>query len=338
VPGIAGATPINVPPFTGQGWDVPQFSAEGQDADRAVANPSLNLESIHPNYFATLQVPIVRGRAFTNADREGAPHVAIVSADVASRVWPREDPVGKRIKMARPGSPGEWYTIVGVAEPTRYRTVMGPRPTLYLPAAQFQMTATAMAVRSAAKKSGQNTGQSTGQSTVRSTATVEQLTSLIAERIGSIDRDVRVMRVTPFTEMLARPLAQPTFNALLLIVFSIAALLLPAIGLYAVMAAYVRQRDREIAVRLALGATARTIRLMVAAEAGRLAGAGVLLGIAGAIAGTRALRGMLFEVEPFDPLSLTVAVLLLVCAAALAFHQPLRRAARADIMTVLRSD
>ena len=317
-PGIAGATPINVPPFTGQGWDVPSFTAEGQDVDRAVANPSLNLESIHPNYFTTLQVPIVRGRAFTRGDREGAPDVAIVSADVAARVWPREDPVGKRIRMGRPGSPGGWYVVVGVAEPTRYRTVTSPRPTLYLPAAQFQMTATMIAIRS--------------------TAPVEQLTSLVADRLGAIDRDLRVMRVVPFTDMLARPMAQPTFNAMLLIVFSIAALLLPAIGLYAVMAAYVRQRDREIAVRLALGATARTIRLMVAAEAGRIAGVGLLFGIGGAIAGTRALRGMLFEVEPFDPLSLTAAVLLLVCAAVLAFHHPLRRAARADIMTVLRSE
>ena len=86
--GIAGATPINVPPFTGQGWDVPQFTAEGQDVDRAVANPSLNLESIHPNYFTTLQIPLVRGRAFHDADRDARRLVAIVSADVAARVWP----------------------------------------------------------------------------------------------------------------------------------------------------------------------------------------------------------------------------------------------------------
>ena len=106
VPAVAAATPVNVSPFTGQGWDVPQFTAEGQDVDGAVANPSLNLESIHPNYFEAFQVPILRGRAFIAADREGAPEVAIVSADVAARLWPQEDPIGKRLKM------GAWTLVI----------------------------------------------------------------------------------------------------------------------------------------------------------------------------------------------------------------------------------
>ena len=135
-----------MPPFTGQGWDVPRFTAEGQDLDRAMANPTLNLESVHPNYFETFQIPVVRGRAFTNADRDGAPEVAIVSADVAARVWPHEDPIGKRLKMGGADSRDGWYTVIGVAGQTRYRTVLGTRPTLYLPAAQFQMTATMLAI------------------------------------------------------------------------------------------------------------------------------------------------------------------------------------------------
>lgn len=316
VPAVAAATPVNVSPFTGQGWDVPRFTAEGQDADQAVANPSLDLESIHPNYFETFQIPILRGRWFTAADREGALEVAIVSADVAARIWPQEDPIGKRLKMGSVDSRGRWYTVVGVAGQTRYRTVLGPRPTLYLPAAQFQMTATMLAVRT--------------------TAPLELLTSLANDRIRAVDPDVQLMRVAPFADMLARPLARPRFNAFLLSIFGFAALLLSTLGLYAVMAAYVRQREREIAVRMALGATAAAVRRMVVAEAGRLAGLGALVGVGGALLAARSLRGMLFEVEPFDPLSIVAAALLLICAAALASYAPLSRATRADIVTVLR--
>jgi putative ABC transport system permease protein len=318
VPAIAAATPVNVSPFTGQGWDVPQFTAEGQDFDQAAANPSLNLESIHPNYFEALQIPIVRGRAFTAADRDGAPEVAVVSADVAARLWPQEDPIGKQVKMGRIDSAFRWYTVIGVAGQTRYRTVLSPRPTLYLPAAQFQMTATMLAVRT--------------------TAPLELLTSLARERVAAADPDVQLMRVMPFTDLLARPLARPRFNAMLLGVFGSAALLLSAIGLYAVLAASVRQRDREIAIRMALGATAATVRRMVAGEASRLAGVGVLAGIGSALVATRFLQGMLFEIAPVDPVSFVTAVVLLIGAAAFAAHVPLRRAGRADIVTVLRSE
>ena len=317
VPSISAATPVNVAPFSGQGWDLPRFTAEGQSEDQAASNPSLNLESVHPNYFATFEVPIVRGRAFTPADREGAMETAIVSEDVAAQTWPGDNPIGKRLKMGRPGSEGGWYTVVGVAARTHYREMAKPRPTLYLPAAQFQMTATMLVIRT--------------------TASLELVAKLARERIGTVDRDVQVMRVATFTEILDRPLARPRFNAFVLSVFGIAALLLSTIGLYAVMAAYVRQRDREIAVRLALGATASGVRRFVLREAVRLAGLGAALGVAGAATTTRLLRGILFEVVPLDPLAIVGAAFLLVAAAALASYLPVRRATRVDALALLRS-
>ena len=210
VPAISAATPVNVPPFSGQGWDLPRFTAEGQSAEHAAANPSLNLESIHPNYFETLQVPIVRGRAFTAADREGAVDVAIVSEDVAERTWPGEDPIGKRLKMGDPGSTKSLVRHRRCCGQTRYRELTAPRPTLYLPAAQFQMTATMLVVRT--------------------TASLELVASLARDRVQAVDRDVQVMRVAPFAEMLDRPLARPRFNAFLLSIFGIVALLLSAVG------------------------------------------------------------------------------------------------------------
>ena len=138
LPPIAGATPVNAAPFSGAGgWDVPRFTAEGQSAEQARTNPALNLESIYPNYFATLGVALVRGRAFTAADRRDGLDVAIVSEDVAARLWPGDDPLGKRVKMGGPDSTDGWRTIVGVATVTRYRELITPRSTVYLPAAQF---------------------------------------------------------------------------------------------------------------------------------------------------------------------------------------------------------
>ena len=317
VPAIAAVTPVNLSPFSGQGWDLPGFTAEGQDDDEASTNPSLNIESIHPNYFETFAVPIVSGRAFREADREGSLEVAIVSEDLAARTWPGDTAIGKRLKMGRPSSDGAWYTVVGVARSTRYREVAAPLPTLYLPAAQFQMTATLLVLRSH--------------------ASLELLTTIARDRIRGVDPDVQVLRVAPFTSMLDRRLARPRFSAWLLAGFAISGLLLSTIGLYAVIAAHVRQRDREIAIRLALGATRTRVGGLVLAEVTRLAGLGALLGLAAATFTNRMLRGMLFEVSPVDPLGMGGASLLIVGAAALASYLPMRRAMRVDAVASLRT-
>jgi len=317
-PTIAAATPVNLSPFSGQGWDLPRFTAEGQSAEGAATNPSLNLESIHPNYFQTFEVTLVRGRAFTAADREGAVEVAIVSEDIAARTWPGEDAIGKRLKMGGPDSRAPWFTVVGVATQTRYRELARPSATLYLPAAQFQMTAQMLVLRT--------------------TAPLDLVASLSRERIQAVDRDVHVMRVAHFTEMLEAPLARPRFNAFLLGIFGAAALLLSMIGLYAVMASFVRQRDREIALRLALGATATDVRRFVLAESLRLAGVGALMGLAGAAGASRLLRGMLFEADPLDSSTILGAALLLICASALASYVPVRRATSLDAVAMLRSE
>ena len=317
-PVIAAATPVNVPPFSGLGgWDVPRFMSAGQTANDAAANPSLNLESIHPNYFETFQIRILRGRSFTEADREGALNVAIISEDVAARTWPGDDPIGKRLKMGGPDSEDPWRTVVGVAEPTRYRELAKARSTLYLPAKQFLNTARMLVVRS--------------------TASLNVIASLSREHVRSFDPDVQVIRVAPFSRLLDTPLARPRFNAWLVGIFAIAALFLATVGLYGVMAAYVRQRDREIGIRVALGATAANVRNLVLTEALRLAGAGAAAGLIGAVVSTRLVRGMLFEVDPLDPPTLAGAALLLIAASLLAAYVPTRRATRLDPAGMLRS-
>jgi hypothetical protein len=301
---------VNAEPFTGLGWDVPAFTAEGQSPERARTNPPLNLEEIHPNYFATFDVALVHGRAFTRFDREGTTPVAIVSDDVAAQTWPGQDPVGKRLKMGGLDSPSPWLTIVGVATATRYREITAPRATLYLPAAQMLGTAHNLVIRTSLD--------------------APAVADIVRARARVLDPDVEVMPPRPFTELLDLPLARPRFNALLITLFAAGGLSLAAVGLYTVMAAVVRQRRREIGVRLALGATARDVRTLILGEGSRLVavGAGIGVGLAGVT--TRVLRGQLFEVQPLDIVSFAGALVLLALAAALALFLPVRQASRVD--------
>ena len=316
LPGVVAATPINAWPFGGS-WDVPYFSAEGQDATTASANPALNFEAIGPRHFETLGVPVVRGRPFSPDDRTGTTRVAIVSEDVAIRTWPGADPIGRRLKIGGFDSGEAWLTVVGVAANARYRELAAARPTLYLPAAQFLDTAERVAIRTAAAPAS--------------------VAPLIRGHVEAIDPGIKVLQVATFATIVGVPLAQPRFHATLSGAFAIMAALLAAIGLYAVLAASVRQRDREIAIRVAVGATPATIRRLVLAEAVGLAAAGAAVGVAVAIAAAR------FAVVPVpgafadDPLALGAAVLLLLAAAVLAAYGPARRATRVDPIASLRA-
>jgi putative ABC transport system permease protein len=316
-PGIEGATPVNTPPFPGTGWDLPAFSAEGQSVEAAEANPSLNLEAVHPGYFATLGVTVVRGRGFAKADRGDSPLVAIVSEDVARRTWPGEDPIGKRLKFGGVGSEEPWRSVVGLASPTRYRKLDVATPTLYLPAEQFIVSASILVLRT--------------------TLPLALVARLAREQVHAVDPAVKVTQVTSFAERLGTRVARPRFIAFLIGLFALAALLLSAVGLYAVIGAHVRERSTEIGVRVALGATPSHVRRLVLGEGLRLAGLGAALGLGAAIAATRVLQGLLFEVEPLDPVSLLGAALLLVGASALASYPPARRATRVDPLSVLRT-
>jgi putative ABC transport system permease protein len=315
IPGIPAATPVNNGPFS-HSWDVPRFTVEGQTAERAAGNPALNLESIFPNYFATLQIGMVRGRAFDDGDRTGAQLVAIVSDDVAERMWPGGTAIGKRLKMGGPDPREPWLTVVGVARSTRYRTLDTAYPTLYLPAAQFQMTAEMLVLRV--------------------TTPFDRVAATARARIAAIDGDVRVVQIMPFARFLDRPLAQPRFQAWLSGGFGLTAFMLTAVGLYAVIAASVRQRNRELALRVAIGADAGDLRRLVLGEAIRLAGLGVIAGLLLAGLAGRWVSGLLSGVSPLDPPTLAGAAVLLMAAAVAAAYVPMRRAARVDAGVLLR--
>jgi putative ABC transport system permease protein len=312
---VAAATPINVAPFSGVGWDAPTVTAEGQNAAQVAANGSLNLEAIQPGYFNTFGVA-VRGRTFDARDRGDTQNVAIVSEEAAQRLWPGQDAIGKRLKLGDLNSKDNWRSVVGVAAQTRYRELRTPRPTLYVPDTQLIVTAQSLVVRS--------------------TAPLPQIVDAVREQVRATDPAVRVPRIAPFGELLREPLARPRFYTFVLVVFGVSALLLSAIGLYAVIAASVRQRYAEIGVRLALGATPADVRRMVVGQGMQLAMIGAGTGLALALGVTQFMRGLLYEVNPLDPASLLTATLLLLGAAAVSCYLPARTAARMDPLAALR--
>ncbi|HEU4687953.1 MAG TPA: FtsX-like permease family protein, partial [Vicinamibacterales bacterium] len=314
-PTIASATPINAVPFSGVGWDVPVVTAEGQDAAQAAANGSLNLEAIQPGYFTTFGVRLTLGRPFDERDRGDAPRTAIVSEDVASKLWPGQNPIGKRLKMGGLDSKDDWRTVVGVASRTRYRDLRASQATLYVPDTQLIVTAQSLVVRS--------------------TAPLSEVASVVRAQVSAVDPAVRVSRISPFDELLREPLARPRFYTFVLGVFGVSALLLSAIGLYAVIAASVRQRYAEIGIRLAFGASPADVRGMVVREGMLLAGGGAAIGLALALVATQFLRSLLYEVNPLDPVSLLMATLLLLGAAVVASYLPARTAARMDPIAAL---
>jgi putative ABC transport system permease protein len=314
-PAVVSVTAVNAWPYGG-GWDVPVFTAERQEARQVSANPSLNLEAIGPAHFATLRLPIVRGRAFSEADRKGAPLVAIVSADVAARTWPGESAIGKRLKFGGIDSSEEWRTVVGVAADARYRELEKARPTLYLPAAQFLDPAQGLAVRT--------------------TLTPAALAAALRAEARAVDAGVRVLRVAAFEAIRREPMARPRFQARLASVFGAAAWLLAAVGLYAVLAAAVRHRQAEIAIRVAVGASSRRIRRLVVAETLSLVGAGTAAGLLLSMAATRLIPMAPAGLPAFDLASLAGAAALLAAAAAAAAWLPIRRAIQVDVVATLR--
>ena len=319
VPGIDAATPVNSQPFAGAlGWDCPRFTAEGQTEPQVAANPSLNFEAVFPSYFSTLGVAIRRGRGFTPDDRKDAPRVAVVDEAMAARTWPGQDPIGRRVKFGGLQSRNEWLSVVGVAATTRYRELRTPRPSLYVPAEQLMITAPRLVIRTS--------------------ATPGFAAGVVRDVVRAVDPSVRVLRVAPYAEFLRGPLASPRFNALVLLVFATSALLMSSIGLFGVMAASVRQRRAEMGVRLALGATSAVVLRMVLGEGLRLALLGAVAGLALAAFAANLLRGLLFEIEPLDPVSLLGAAVILVAAALVATWLPARYATRVSPLEALRAE
>ena len=316
IPGVRAVSPVVAVPFSGSGgWDG-KPSSEGQSAAEAAGNPMINMEVVDPAYFTTLGLPVIRGRPFTDADRSDATSVVMLSESAARHYWPNDDPLGKRLMMG----PDRPLTVVGIVPDTRYRDLRVARPSIYFPMRQsfFPFAPLNLAIRT--------------------TGPPADLVPAIRRAITETAPGVALVSAAPFPVFLDAPLAQPRLNALLLGVFAGAAVILAAVGLFAVMMTMVRQRTRELGVRMALGATARDLREMVMRRGLAIAATGAVVGLLGALLANRLLASMLYEVAPTDATTLLGVTVLLLGIAALASFVPARSGARIDPMEALRAE
>jgi len=316
-PGVVGAAPLLTGPFSGTGgWDG-AFVVEDQRNPEAT-NPILNMEVGSATFFATMGIPLREGRAFTDQDRPGAQQVVMVSEGAARALWPGQSAVGKRVRLGVRAT--EWWTVVGVAADTRFREFRTPRATVYFPLRQlpFPYPPTMIVVRAA------------GDPAV--------LASALRKAVAGVDPDVVIARTSTMTALLDEPLAQPRLNALLLALFAGVVVVLAAVGLYGVLAWTVKQRTRELGIRIALGAQSAQLLYFVLRRGMAIAAVGAVVGLLASVAASRLMRAMLFEISPTDPLTLFATCALLLIVALVACLAPARRATRIDPMTTLRTD
>ncbi len=291
------------------------FEIEGRPPRAKSDSPTADYVAISPNYFHVMQVPLLRGREFSDADSESGPKVCAISSSLAQQLFPNESALGQRILIGYPANSSR--EIVGIVGDVKDSDLSARQSAqIYVPFVQNPFWAADIAVRSHGNPSA--------------------LSGALREQIRAIDPALPVAEVRPMVEVIGSSFAQPRFRTALLSLFGAAALLLAAIGIYGVLAYTVAQQTREIGIRMALGANPRRVLRLVLARGLRLAGAGTVVGVLAALVLTQLLNSLLFDVSATDPLTFAAVAGLLLAVALLACYVPARRAMRVDPMVALR--
>jgi putative ABC transport system permease protein len=316
IPGVVSTSPIHMVPGTGIVGLSAGMIFEGQTPEQAAGNPWATWEPVTPSFFRTLGIDLVSGRSFSHADSRTAAPVAIVSESVARRYWPGQDPIGKRLRVAAEFS---WVTVVGVARDVRYRELTKAWMTVYFPAEQFFFFAP-------------------GSLVVRSATPASAIVPVIREAIRQQEPYAAIESLATMDALLSRELSRPRAAMTAAALFAMLAILLGAVGVYAVLSGDVRQRRRELAIKSAIGATPGRILREVLSRSFVLCGLGIAGGLLAAAAATQFLRALLFNVDPGDPTAFVLGAGCLAVVVVLASSVPARRAAGTDPAAVLRSE
>jgi putative ABC transport system permease protein len=320
LPGVRSVGAVAGLPLSGNHFNI-SFAVEGRPALPPAQQPSLEVRIATPGYFRTIGIPLRRGRSFTDSDGPEAPQVVVLSESAVRRFFPDEEPVGKTIRLGLGRGRGRKAggEVVGVVGDVKELGLAAESPPeVYLPYAQFPIQSMDVVLR---------------------TDVPPRSLAAVAERVvHGLDAELPVARVATLDEVLARSVSEPRFYALLLGSFAATALFLAALGLFGVMSYAVAQRTRELAVRIALGARREEMLLLVLREALVLGVGGVAAGLFGALALSRVIASMLFELSPTDPATLAGVAGTLVAVALLASYLPARRATRVDPVIALRSE
>jgi putative ABC transport system permease protein len=282
----------------------------------AEAQPTADYRTASPDYFSVMSIPVLRGRAFTDADREDRPPVAVVSSSAAQRFWPGRDPIGQHFQI---NVPGPEITVVGVVGDVHSASLeSAPQPTVYVPYRQDAFPFMTFVIKTPLGASA--------------------MTNPVRAAVWSVDKDQPLGALLTMDERLSHSLMRRRFSVTLLSVFGTTAVLLAAVGLYGVLAFVVSQRRREIGVRIALGATGRDVIADILGQGLRLAGLGMAIGLALALAVTRLMSALLFGTSPTDVATFAGAATLLTVIATAASLVPALRASRVDPLVALRDE
>ncbi len=289
------------------------FEIEGRAPAAANERLGADFRAISPNYFRTLGIPLLRGRAFNDLDRADSARVALVDATFAKRFWPEQDPVGRVIVTPR----GRKWQVVGVVGAVRHAGLnRDARPTIYVPYLQYPFGRMSFVIRTASDP--------------------ESVVQTVKRAIWKVDRGQPVYNVKTMDDLLADSAAAPRLTLVLLGIFAGLALVLAVVGIYGVLSYTVSQRKHELGIRVALGAGAGEILRLVVGRAMLLAAAGVVIGAAAAFALTRLLGTLLYGISATDPLTFAAVAAALIVAALAASYVPARRATRVSPIEALR--
>jgi putative ABC transport system permease protein len=325
LPGVSAAAICNNAPFDHNEWDS-SFHITGTPPDPHGQEPSSEMAIVSPDYFRSLGMAISRGRNFGPEDVRGRPGTVVIDELAAQIFFPSIDPIGKQIDdpvtIGLPAANGVPLTIIGIVPHTR-NNAPGDKvdvrnlPMMYFSASQFANGEQNLIIQA---KAGFNP---------------HSLISPVKDQIAALDRDQAVSDIATMEENIDDSLASQRLTMTLLSVFAGLALILASIGLYGVMALIVTQRTRELGIRFALGASRGDVLRLVLGQGAVLVGIGLAAGLLGAFAASRALRSVLYNVEPLDPAALISALLTLSLVALMACFVPARRASRVDPIEAL---
>jgi predicted permease len=280
--------------------------------------PMANYTMVSPGYFSAVGTPILRGRPFLESDTASSMPVGVISAALAKKYWPGQDPIGKQIAPRGLAFPTE--TIIGVAADVKRISLReAPPPEMYVPYTQKVWPSLL-----------------TMDVVVRTTQNPTSLAASARNAIHSVDPDLPLANIKPLADIFSDSMTESRFSMLLLAAFGALALLLAMIGMYGVISYSVAQRTQEIGIRMALGAQRRSVFQMVIGQGARLASLGIALGLAASLAVTRLINSFLYGVQPTDPLTFVAVALLLTLVALFACYVPARRATRVDPLVALR--
>jgi putative ABC transport system permease protein len=325
LPGVESASAVNHLPLAGDMWGLP-FHVEGKPVPRPADTPSATYRVVLPGYFQTMNGTILRGRDISESDNLRAPGVVLVNEWFAKRQWPGEDAIGKRITLDDLADHPAWLTVVGVVKNgVRGEWTAPPEEEMFLPYLQ-------------SSKYLDDPASHFSYLTLvaRTTGDPAALAPLVRDAVRALDKNIVLSEVQTMDQVVAEATAEPRFYVLLLGGFAAVALILAAVGIYGVMSYSVSRRTQEIGIRIALGAQTGDVVKMVVRQGSLLALVGVGVGLMVALALTRLMSGLLYGIQPSDPITFVAVALGLSAVAIVACYVPARRAARVDPMIALR--